>query len=47
MGFNGSFGHMAVKHTDRDTFLCLVAPINLSEEDLRAEKSETAAGDRF
>jgi len=47
MGFNGSFGHMAVKHTDRDTFLCLVAPINLSEEDLRAEKSETADGDRF
>ncbi len=35
LSFNGQAGHMAVKRSDSDDFLCLIAPINLSEEELR------------
>ena len=32
LSFNGQSGHMSVRRGDGDDFLCLIAPINLSEE---------------
>ena len=40
LSFNGSGGHMAVRHPDDDCFLCLIAPINLTEEELKSDKPE-------
>ncbi|MCE5201142.1 MAG: DNA polymerase III subunit beta [Synergistaceae bacterium] len=45
--FNGPSGHMAVRHTDSDKFLCLIAPINLSEEEMKIEKTGITDGDGF
>lgn len=36
LSFNGQSGHMSVRRGDGDDFLCLIAPINLSEEELKA-----------
>lgn len=41
--FNGSAGHMAVKRSASDDFICLVAPINLTKEEM-AEDTEEADG---
>ena len=38
--FNGQSGHMSVRRGDGDDFLCLIAPINLSEEELKAFDSD-------
>jgi len=43
LGFNGQDGHMAVRAKDSDSFLCLVAPVELSREEIDAPVS--AAGD--
>ena len=40
LDFNGSVGHMAVRHPDDDGFLCLIAPINLTEEELKSDNPE-------
>lgn len=40
LSFNGHSGHMSVRHGDGDDFLCLIAPINLSEEELKAFDSD-------
>lgn len=45
LAFNGSAGHMAIRRAEGDTFLCLIAPINLTDEELKAEESESAPGD--
>ena len=33
--FNGQSGHISVRRSDSDDFLCLIAPINMSEEELK------------
>jgi DNA polymerase-3 subunit beta len=44
--FNGAGSHMVVKSKDSDAFLCMVAPLELSREEMESE--ETAqAGDVF
>lgn len=35
LSFNGQSGHMSVRRGDGDDFLCLIAPINLSEDELK------------
>lgn len=35
LSFNGIQGHMAVKRVGDDSFICLIAPINLSAEELK------------
>ena len=40
LSFNGQSGHMSVRSGDGDDFLCLIAPINLSEEELKAFDSD-------
>ena len=40
LSFNGQSGHMSVRRGDGDDFLCLIAPINLSEEELKAFDSD-------
>ena len=40
LAFNGTGGHMAVRHPDDDGFLCLIAPINLNEEELKSDAPE-------
>lgn len=40
LAFNGSAGHMAVRRSTDDSFLCLIAPINISEEELKMEEIE-------
>jgi len=37
LAFNGTSGHIAVRRSDGDSFLCLIAPINLSEEELNMD----------
>lgn len=37
LSFNGAAGHMAVKRTEGENFICLIAPINLSDEELNME----------
>ena len=32
LSFNGSSGHMVVKRADSEKFICLIAPINLTED---------------
>ncbi len=44
LAFNGISGHMAIKRVDKDSFLCLIAPINLSEEELKMDDMESAIG---
>ena len=43
LSFNGSSGHMSVKRSGSNDFLCMIAPINLSEQEL-AEDAEGADG---
>jgi DNA polymerase-3 subunit beta len=43
LAFNGSAGHIAVRRADGDSFLCLIAPINLSEEELNTDIGESAS----
>lgn len=38
--FNGPSGHMSVRRSDGDNFLCLIAPINLTPEELNMDASE-------
>lgn len=38
--FNGSSGHMSMRRSDGDNFLCLIAPINLTPEELNIGASE-------
>lgn len=33
--FNGQSGHMCVKKVDTDSFICLIAPINISEDEMK------------
>ncbi len=40
LSFNGRTSHMSVKRGDGDDFLCLIAPINLSEEELKTFDSD-------
>lgn len=40
LSFNGQSGHMSVKRSDKEDFLCLIAPINLPEETLKTYGSE-------
>ena len=40
LSFNGQSSHMSVRRGDGDDFLCLIAPINLSEEELKAFDSD-------
>ena len=40
LSFNGQSGHMSVRRGEGDDFLCLIAPINLSEEELKAFDSD-------
>lgn len=37
LSFNGYQGHMAVKRVGDDSFICLIAPINLSSDELAKE----------
>ena len=43
LAFNGMSGHMAVKRVETDSFLCLIAPINLSEEELNMDEMESSS----
>ncbi len=45
LSFNGSSGHMVVRRADSDKFICLIAPINLTEEELNLSDSEPDSGD--
>ncbi|MDO5115739.1 MAG: DNA polymerase III subunit beta [Synergistaceae bacterium] len=40
LSFNGQSGHMSVKRSEGEDFLCLIAPINLSEDELKMFDSE-------
>lgn len=40
LSFNGAAGHMSIRHTDGDSFLCLIAPINLTPEELGRDAVE-------
>lgn len=35
--FTGKSGHMAVRKVDTDSFICLIAPINISDEELNED----------
>lgn len=41
LAFNGSSGHMTVKKVGEESFLCLIAPINLSEEEQNMDSIES------
>ncbi|MEG1824245.1 MAG: DNA polymerase III subunit beta [Cloacibacillus sp.] len=45
LSFNGQAGHMAVKRSASDDFLCLIAPINLTEAELRAADPDSDGTD--
>lgn len=45
LSFNGQAGHMTVKRSDSDDFLCLIAPINLSEDEFRMFDAESNGAD--
>ncbi|MEG1799597.1 MAG: DNA polymerase III subunit beta, partial [Synergistaceae bacterium] len=45
IAFNGPSGHMAVRRTDSDGFLCLIAPINLSEQELQLDDNDSSKED--
>lgn len=40
LAFNGNFGHMQITRVDDKDFICLIAPINLSQEELNSENEE-------
>lgn len=43
--FNGSEGHMCVRERDSDSFLCLVAPVELSGEEVELPEQMDSGGD--
>ena len=45
LSFNGSSGHMVVRRSDGEKFICLIAPINLTEEELNLGETEPDSGD--
>lgn len=45
LSFNGSSGHMVVRRSDGEKFICLIAPINLTEEELNIGETEPDSGD--
>lgn len=45
LAFNGSSGHMEIRRADGDKFLCLIAPINLTEDELKMSDNESDFGD--
>ena len=45
LSFNGSSGHLVVRRADGEKFICLIAPINLTEEELNIDYSEPDFGD--
>ena len=42
LAFNGPSGHMAVRRIDSEGFLCLIAPINLSEQELKMDEIDSS-----
>lgn len=40
LAFNGSSGHMAIRRSESDEFVCLIAPINLTPEELNMDAVE-------
>ena len=42
LAFNGPSGHMAVRRIDSEGFLCLIAPINLSEHELKMDEIDSS-----
>jgi DNA polymerase-3 subunit beta len=40
LSFNGGSGHMVVRRSDGEKFICLIAPINLTEEELNIGETE-------
>lgn len=45
LSFNGGSGHMVVRRSDGEKFICLIAPINLTEEELNIGETEPDYGD--
>ena len=45
LSFNGSSGHLVVRRADGEKFICLIAPINLTEEELNIDYSEPDFGE--
>ena len=45
LSFNGSSGHLVVRRANGEKFICLIAPINLTEEELNIDYSEPDFGD--
>ncbi|NLX85097.1 MAG: DNA polymerase III subunit beta, partial [Synergistaceae bacterium] len=45
LSFNGSSGHLVVRRADGEKFICLIAPINLTEEELNLDSAEADFGD--
>jgi DNA polymerase-3 subunit beta len=45
LSFNGSSGHLVVRRADGEKFICLIAPINLTEEELNIDYTEPDFGD--
>lgn len=41
LSFNGRAGHMCVRRGEGEDFLCLIAPINLSDEELKSFDSDS------
>jgi DNA polymerase-3 subunit beta len=45
LSFSGSAGHMVIRRADGDKFICLIAPINLTEDELNMADPEREFGD--
>jgi len=45
LSFNGSSGHLVIRRADGEKFICLIAPINLTEDELNIDYSEPDFGD--
>jgi DNA polymerase-3 subunit beta len=45
LSFNGPESHMVVRGNNSDSFLCMVAPVELSKEDIEAEEGAEHVGD--
>lgn len=45
LSFNGSSGPMVVKRADSEKFICLIAPTNLTEDELNMGDTEPDSGD--
>ena len=42
LGFNGPTGQMTVKKVGEESFICLIAPINMSEEEQNMDTMESS-----